>query len=275
MAIVKELRYDAVITLTGTQKRQWNDEPADSARLDKHWGFAWGWRASQRDSNKAAGVTLLFKQRWFNEAEVRQVHHPPMSMAGRAGAVTLEGPRGHFCFAAVYWPPRPNGAAARAKWAKTIGALTKWMDDLWAKLPARVLPVLLGDLNDRLGRPRSGAAACEGLVGSVGAEDEGEASSRLREWLQRHRMCVPSTFAPLGPTFFGTTSSSRIDYVVCPGRAMAQAVCELPRWAAASVHCGQQAEGSLAADAGLADGGGSSCAAGLQQGRAVVGPRED
>ena len=58
-------------------------------------------------------------------------------------------------------------------------------------LPTRRLFVLMLDLNDRLGRPRTEESS--DLVGDVGAGNEGDSVIRVRALLRRQSIAVPST----------------------------------------------------------------------------------
>ena len=76
------------------------------------------------------------------------------------------------------------------------------------------MPVLMLDLNDRLGRPR--AEEPQDLIGTVGAEVEGDSASRFGALLRRHSIAVPQTFHLATPTLYGSSGRSRIDFVATP-----------------------------------------------------------
>ena len=78
-------------------------------------------------------------------------------------------------------------------------------------LPTRCMPVLMLDLNDRLGRPR--AEEPHDLTGTVGAGVEGDSATRFRAFVRRHSIAVPQTFHLATQTFFGSSGQSRIDFV--------------------------------------------------------------
>ena len=63
-------------------------------------------------------------------------------------------------------------------WRKTLDAVYKWTDGLLMSLPTRCMPVLMLDLNDRMGRPR--AEEPHDLIGTVGAGVEGDSASRFQ-----------------------------------------------------------------------------------------------
>ena len=109
----------------------------------------------------------------------------------------------------MYLPPKPSGRGEATPWRKRLDAVFKWTDGLLMSLPTRCLPVLMLDLNDRLGRPR--AEESLDLIGEVGAGNERDSATRFRALLRRHSIAVPSTFHLATPTFDGSSGRSRID----------------------------------------------------------------
>ena len=69
---------------------------------------------------------------------------------------------GHFSFIVLYFPPKPPGRGEATPRRKTLDAVYKWTDGLLMSLPTRCIPVLMLDLNGRLGRPRAEGAGVEG-----------------------------------------------------------------------------------------------------------------
>ena len=60
-AVLTELKHDAVILLPGTQKRVAVDAPPYQLRkFNGAWGLSWGFRRGAYESNRSAGVSLLF-----------------------------------------------------------------------------------------------------------------------------------------------------------------------------------------------------------------------
>ena len=92
-----------------------------------------------------------------------------------------------------------------------LDALFKSTDGLLVSLPTRCMPVLMLDLNDRLGRPR--VVEPHDLIGTVGAGVEGDSATRFKALLRRHSIAVPQTFHLAAPTFHGSSGRSRIDFV--------------------------------------------------------------
>ena len=118
---------------------------------------------------------------------------------------------GHFCFIILYVPPKPSGRGEATPWRKTLDAVYKWTDGSLMSLPTRCMPVLMMDLNDRLGRPR--AEEPHDLIGTVGAGVEGDSAARFGALLRRHSIAVPQTSYLATPTFHGSSGRSRIDFV--------------------------------------------------------------
>ena len=67
------------------------------------------------------------------------------------------------------------------------------------------MPILMLDLNDRLGRPLEEP---HDLIGTVGAEVEGDSATRFRALLRRHSIAVPQTFHLTTPTFYVSSGRS-------------------------------------------------------------------
>ena len=90
-AVLTELRHDAVIGLPGTQKRVAVDAPpCQSHKFYGAWGLSWGFRRGAYESNRSAGVSLLFSSRWFRQGHLRRVCCPPLPLSGRCGAVVVK-----------------------------------------------------------------------------------------------------------------------------------------------------------------------------------------
>ena len=117
-----------------------------------------------------------------------------------------------FLFHCLYLPPKPSGRGEATPWRKTLDAVHKWTDGLLMSLPTRCMPVLMLDLNDRLGR-RPRAEEPHDLIGTVGAGVEGDSATRFRALVRRHSIAVPQTFHLATHIFYGSSGRSRIDFV--------------------------------------------------------------
>ena len=122
---------------------------------------------SLRVKQKCWCVVALLVSRWYRQGHLRRVCCPPLPLSGRCGAAVVENGLGHFCFIVLYLPPKPSGRCEATPWRKTLDAVYKWTHGLLMSLPTRCMPVLMLDLNDRLGRPR--AEEPHDLIGTVGA----------------------------------------------------------------------------------------------------------
>ena len=86
-AVLTELRHDTVIGLPGTQKRVAVDAPPyQSHKFNGAWGLSWGFRRGAYESNRSAGVSLLFSSRWYRQRHLRRVCCKPLPWSGRCGA---------------------------------------------------------------------------------------------------------------------------------------------------------------------------------------------
>ena len=183
--------------------------PYHSHKFNGAWGLSWGFRRGAYESNRSGGVSLLFSSRWFRQGHLRRVCCPPLPLSGRCGAAVKNG-LGHFCFIV----PKPYGRSEATPWRKTLDAVYKWTDGLLMSLPTLCMPVLMLDLNDRLGRAR--AEEPHDLIGTVGAGVEGDSATRFRALVRRDSIAVPQTFHLATPTFYGSSGRSRIDFVATP-----------------------------------------------------------
>ena len=96
--VLTELRHDAVIGLPGTQKRVAADAPPyQSHKFNGAWSLSWGFRRGAYESNRSAGMSLLFSSRWHRQGHLRRVCCPPLLLSGRRGAAVAKNGIGHFC----------------------------------------------------------------------------------------------------------------------------------------------------------------------------------
>ena len=187
--------------------------PYQSHKFNGAWCLSWGFRLGAYESNRSAGVSLLISSRWYRQGHLRRVCCPLLPLSGRCGAAVVKNDLGHFCFIVLYLPPKPSGRGEATPWRKTLDAVKKWTDGLLMSLPTRCMPVLMLDLNDRLGRPH--AEEPHDVIGTVEAGVEGDSATRFRALLRRHSLAVLQTF-PATPTFYGSSGRSRIDFVATP-----------------------------------------------------------
>ena len=206
-------RMAAVLTeLRGTQKRVAVDAPPyQSHKFNGAWGLSWGFRRGAYESNRSAEVSLLFSSRWHRQGHLRRVCCPPLpverTMRCRGDKKTVSDTSVSLFSACL--PSHLEGVKQHLR--GTPDAVYKWTDGLLMSLPTCCMPVLMLDLNDRLGRPR--AEEPQDLIGTVGAGVEGDSASRFGALLRRHSITVPQTFHLATPTLYGSSGRSRIDFV--------------------------------------------------------------
>ena len=86
-AVLTEMRHDAALGLPGTQKRVAVDAPpCPTHKFNGAWGLSWGFRRGAYESNRSAGVSLLFSSRWYRQGHLRRVCCPPLPLSGRCHA---------------------------------------------------------------------------------------------------------------------------------------------------------------------------------------------
>ena len=143
------------------QKRVAVDAPPyQSHKFNGAWGLSSGFRRGAYESNRSAGVSLLFSSRWHRQGHSRRLCCPPLSLSERGGAAVVNNGLGHFCFIVLCLLSHLDGVKQHLgtrRWMLcTIGLMS---------LPTRCMPVLMLDFNDRLGRPR--AEEPHDLIGTV------------------------------------------------------------------------------------------------------------
>ena len=90
-AVLTELKHDAVIGLPGTQKRVAVDAPPyQSHKFNEAWGLSWEFRRGAYESNRSAGLSLLFSSRWYRQGHLRRVCCPPFPLSGRCDAAVVK-----------------------------------------------------------------------------------------------------------------------------------------------------------------------------------------
>ncbi len=238
--ISQELRWTDLIILNGTQRRgaRWNSY---TTQRTSHHEFIHAGYDRAPCSNRSAGIAIGWNLRSLNRSMVTQVHTAPKIVCGRGLGVRFKGTKTDCYAMGLYVEPMPKAKRDRPRWRQGTQALMTWAASTLGTLGARTTIVLATDLNDRMGIPQNGGLDArpfsimedwdDARVGPHEAEHEGEAATRFREVLATGDLYLPTTWAPLGPTFFGPRNhTSRIDFVgVSTGRREATEVRHLWR----------------------------------------------
>ena len=216
----REMQSIDFMGVQGTGCRADPDFSCSHFRSQHHHVFQWGYSSGQF-SNKACGVAIMLRHKWFRLHHIRQIYSLPETLAGRAGALRIKGARADFLVVVGYVPVEPSTAAQR----KGVQAFYAWMDSLLSAAPARTLPIIMLDANGRVGLHRGGpgpwqvAPGHDACVGPWGAEVENYNGSKLHEFLLQHHLAAANTHARhgCGKTFHGAHGhASRIDYILVP-----------------------------------------------------------
>ena len=190
-------------------------ENAELLRHEGWWGISWG-TGGGRWASKVCGVATWCRSAVLAQRCVRRVFSPPACLQGRAGAVRWRRGPIDVCVANVYAPTEPRANKKGEGWA----ALLRWLDQLLAGLPARCTLIVAGDWNAHVGQQdRRADRSYEQIVGPFGTQDVNKNGTRLLEWLQRWRLCLPQTMSlrGAGPTWYGyAETASRIDCIAVP-----------------------------------------------------------
>ena len=119
----------------------------------------------------------------------------------------------------AYLPPFTGNTKDFAKHKQTVDKVLSWCQGQIQQVPCRCTPILCLDLNDKLGYIQE-----EGLlqlgqgahVGSCQPGVEGYSAMKFREVLEMEDMAAINTHYPSGDTYYGPSSSSRIDFICMP-----------------------------------------------------------
>lgn len=169
--------------------------------------FAWGWKKGKH-SNKSCGVhlclnTSLFAQQYFNA-----VYSPPTKLAGRGGAVRYILPFLDICFITWYAAPNPNSTIDR----ETNVMLCEWLSRVIGKLPKRCFVVFSCDCNGHVGITEE-QMECMPAIGDYDQAKENFHGKVFRQLLQDTGMVAVNTHFPVGDTYYGDNTSTRVDYI--------------------------------------------------------------
>ena len=84
------------------------------------------------------------------------IHADSKLIAGRVGAVRVRSGRIDQCLISIYMPVRHSAQYKKVLCSQIVQEICKLLDKVLSKLPARCIPVIGIDLNDRVGKHRVG-----------------------------------------------------------------------------------------------------------------------
>ncbi len=175
----------------------------------RFWTIEWGWRRNVLYSSKACGVSMSFSSKLFPMREtLRAVYSPPKLLAGRIGAVRLQLPFLDVLFVVFYFAPDPRNARHRKANVKIV----EWIIKLVARMPKRCLIVFSADANAHVGYDADGNLG-DPHIGDCDPVPENYNGKLFREMLIDAELTAINTMFPLGPTYYGHASATRVDYV--------------------------------------------------------------
>ena len=105
------------------------------------------------------------------------------------------------------FPLRGVGTGERAQKAAIMRDLVDWLSDVVPELPARTIPILCTDNNDRFGMHRVESSwvqsheYCESF-GPIADEKEGQTAIATRKFATLAHLVFVTTYFDAGPTFF-------------------------------------------------------------------------
>ena len=138
-------------------------------------------------------------------------------MQGRAAEVRIKTGNLDLALFPGYFCPESTNQQQR----NTNTAVSDWFSAQLSALPGRCTPILAGDFNAKAGlaQVQGQWGPCQEISKSIGPEEpdhENFNGLTLRGTCDLHHSALVNTFFSCGPTFWGDTWTSRIDYVAVP-----------------------------------------------------------
>ena len=218
--IARTFQWNDFIALPGTQMRNRSSTDAYWVQsVGKHRFYHWGAGKGQF-VNDSCGVSIGIKQRPFPARCVVNIFSPPSELQGRGGTLRIKRGDADITAIVVYVPTEPSSRDQR----KASQQIWTWVHDLLSALPARTVPLLLLDANEKTGLRNNPVTNSheyfeDGVIGSCDVALESYNGSLLHLCLLDHHLFAVNTFYETGPTWYGWTQeglSSRIDYICLP-----------------------------------------------------------
>ena len=213
--ISEAFRTCSAYALQGTRKFT-GDDPCLRTRTKDFVHFDFGYA---HGGNAHTGVQIAIHRRHIGEQSVKQIAYPDQKyLRGRIGCVRVVGPRFDHTYIAAYLPPDTGSARAQRDYTKCV----EWLEKFVMGLPARTVPIVGIDANDKLGlvpSPGGDAPLEHENVGEFYRERQRPRSDVFLSFLKTTDLIALNTFYNTGATYFSATSetySSRIDYVLIP-----------------------------------------------------------
>ena len=211
--ILRELGLQHFVGICGTGRRAKDTDPAyTSYRCGKYWVYDFPVRQKSKFATHGAGLCLAISRQTFSPRNVVSIADIPEEFAGRVAAIRVKRQDVDFLFVAAYIPVEPHRTAERAKIAKLWEFLYKLLNNI----PSRCVPIICMDANGRVGSQASES------IGSHDGQKENSNGKQLRELCEHHHLCLANTFYPIGPTWRGEHTTSRIDYIAIPKAMLPQ-----------------------------------------------------
>ena len=222
--IYNECSNFAFTALQSTAHKQRQDVAAkklrkwEYKRVGVHHVFAFGYPPG---GNKCTGTAVSFSTRVGEVMNVLDVSYPTGAAEGRGGAVRYCCGRCDFCIITAYFPIKASGKGRQA-FEATVKDLCTWLRTVLGELPARCLPVIGCDMNDKFGMHKDEegnfvrTADYTSVIGPFAKDRESYSAPRVRNIAANHSLTVVNTHFDCAPSFYGPSYQSRIDHVFIP-----------------------------------------------------------
>eukprot|EP00959_Pyramimonas_sp_CCMP1952_P362640 7594416-Pyramimonas_sp.AAC.1 len=158
-------------------------------------------------TNNTCGVPIGYSTRTFQRGKVHASSCPLAAAQGRGGMLRLIGKDFGIAVCAIYFPSTAVGRASGA-WRNTVECLFRGLSDTLAALSCRCTPVISTDLNGSFSAQQVDHYQC---IGPCTTSRMGFTAKKCCASIHRHRLCIPSKFCKVYPTYYG--QKSRISYI--------------------------------------------------------------
>ena len=174
-------------------------------------------------------MQVAFHERRFGLKHVVDLIHADRSLiAGRVGAVRVRSGRVDQCLISIYMPVRHSAQYKKVLCSQIVQEICKWLDKVLSKLPARCIPIIGIDLNDRVGKHRVGhkdfSNTCDqcSTIGPFAQDREGITAHTFRHIAMKHGLAFANTYHKSHATVYGPGYCSTIDFVLIPKTLLAE-----------------------------------------------------
>jgi len=208
------MKFASIICSTGTRFRA---KDAVAIKLWHQKGFVCISAGYGKNANSHAGSLIALNRIWWHKKHISSFAYTTGRIQGRGLAVRLKRGQGDWM------PVAACAAPFQGQVARVTADLFDWLTRLYLRCPARLLPILAGDLNSHVGMVYTqGRWQTPGSnsIGPCGAEKENAQGKLLRNFCDKHGLAAINTgqTSGSGKSYWNSNgrATSRPSYIVVP-----------------------------------------------------------